>query len=295
MKPFNLLRRLLQVATALLFMMQHILIIYGIPIVIGSLISSKVLGIVGFIDPSAAIEKLLAYKQLIVFPTVAFLTTLILYLVLGRVFCGWICPLDIFYSYAKDLRRSRSSNHVGTAYFSLRFYILIFIIIFGASIFTYIPIYTNYLNVITMFSTIINSLGRIFSPTIAIPAKIEYSIVLIFLTLVIDIIISTVYPRFWCRRICVTGIIYGLFNKLSFLTIKITSKLCTFCGRCDEVCRTSILITSKYIKMGKDSIRDVDCIKCFECVEVCPTNALSISFTSPRTTKNNFFEFYKFH
>ncbi|MEM4465993.1 MAG: 4Fe-4S binding protein [Nitrososphaerota archaeon] len=303
MKPFNLLRRLLQVATVLLFMMQHQLIIYNIPIIVGSLVSSKVLNIIGFVDPTAAIEKLLAYKQPIVFPTIAFLTTLVLYLVLGRVFCGWICPLDIFYSYFRNLRRSRSSSHSRIVYFSLKFYIPMFVIIFGMSIFAYIPIYTNYLNVITMFSVIINLLSQIFSPTIAIPAKIEYAIIVILLTFILDIIVSTVYPRFWCRRICITGILYGTFNKLSLLTLKINDKLCTFCGRCDEVCRTSIPIISKYIKMGKDSIRDIDCIKCFECIEVCPTNALSLSFTSLRTYKkfslnpiysDDFFFIYRF-
>ncbi len=75
-------------------MMQHQLIIYNIPIIVGSLVSSKVLNIIGFVDPTAAIEKLLAYKQPIAFPTIAFLTTLVLYLVLGRVsvdgYAHWI-------------------------------------------------------------------------------------------------------------------------------------------------------------------------------------------------------------
>ncbi|MEM3398086.1 MAG: hypothetical protein QW724_06595 [Nitrososphaerota archaeon] len=100
-----------------------------------------------------------------------------------------------------------------------------FVVIFGVSIFAYIPIYTNYLNVITMFSVITDSLSQIFSPTIAFPAKIEYAIIVILLAFILDIVISTVYPRFWCRRICITGILYGTFNKLSLLILKIAEHL----------------------------------------------------------------------
>ncbi|MEM3494936.1 MAG: hypothetical protein QXU28_07370 [Nitrososphaerota archaeon] len=76
-----------------------------------------------------------------------------------------------------------------------------------------------------MFSVITDSLSQIFSPTIAFPAKIEYAIIVILLAFILDIVISTVYPRFWCRRICITGILYGTFNKLSLLILKIAEHL----------------------------------------------------------------------
>lgn len=288
MIPFTLFRRLLQAIVLLLFTVQHTLIFYGVPIVIGSLLSSRVLGVIDFVDLTAAIEKVLAYKQLIVFPTIAFLTTFILYLILGRAFCGWVCPLDILYSFGKSLQESRSQEKSVNPQTSsgkcssLKIYSLILIIFFISSIPLYIPVYTNYLNIITVFSTIINSIGGAFSLGMVPPTKIEYALTLLVISFSLDLVLTRACPRFWCRRICITGLTYGLLNKLSLLTIKISKKLCIFCGKCDKTCRTSIPIISKYIEAGKQYIRDIDCIKCLECVEVCPTKALTISFSIQR-------------
>lgn len=73
--------------------------------------------------------------------------------------------------------------------------------------------------------------------------------------------------RFFCVVFCPIGAIYGLFNKISLLQIKLDKSKCTKCGTCNAVCPMDINIY--------ENTADYDCIRCFECVNKCPFNALS--------------------
>ena len=57
--------------------------------------------------------------------------------------------------------------------------------------------------------------------------------------------------------------IYGLFNKISFIGVSVENSKCTECGRCLSVC-----------KMDISKVGDVECIQCGDCIPECPTNAI---------------------
>lgn len=83
--------------------------------------------------------------------------------------------------------------------------------------------------------------------------------------LLIGIIIATVFIyRAFCRFLCPLGAIYGLFNRISILGIKLEKPKCTHCGLCTGTC-----------KMDIRHVGDHECISCGECITVCPTNAIS--------------------
>jgi len=79
--------------------------------------------------------------------------------------------------------------------------------------------------------------------------------------------------RFWCRYLCPMGALLSLFNRASFLGLRIRREKCTECKRCREACPMGI---DPYLE-GNSS----NCIKCGECVEACPHKALSLSFGFP--------------
>lgn len=79
--------------------------------------------------------------------------------------------------------------------------------------------------------------------------------------------------RFWCRYLCPMGALLSLFNRLSFLGLRIRQDRCTSCGLCSRAC-----------PMGIEPHREGDssnCIRCGECVGACPHQALSLGLSIP--------------
>lgn len=84
-----------------------------------------------------------------------------------------------------------------------------------------------------------------------------------FLLLVIFIVGSVFIYRFFCRFFCPLGALYGLFNKIALIGIKLDKPKCIDCGLCVSKC-----------KMDIRKVGDHECINCGECIEVCPTSAI---------------------
>ena len=70
--------------------------------------------------------------------------------------------------------------------------------------------------------------------------------------------------RPFCKYLCPLGAIYGLFNKLSILGVKVDKNACNHCNACINVC-----------KMDVKEVGDHECIQCGECRNVCKLNAIS--------------------
>ncbi|HDJ89762.1 MAG TPA: 4Fe-4S binding protein, partial [Thermoprotei archaeon] len=102
------------------------------------------------------------------------------------------------------------------------------------------------------------------------PVSIYFFIHLATLTLVILLTLSI--DRFWCRYLCPVGIIYGLMNRLSFLTIKLDKNRCTRCMACTYRCPMNLNVL-------KDVGKSPGCLLCGECVSTCPFNALKYSIS----------------
>lgn len=81
-------------------------------------------------------------------------------------------------------------------------------------------------------------------------------------------IVALLYGRDFCTNICPLGTAMGLMGDRTLMHIEINPDFCSACGKCEEVCRASCIKTlSKYVDNSR-------CVRCFDCVAVCPDNAI---------------------
>ena len=85
-----------------------------------------------------------------------------------------------------------------------------------------------------------------------------------FSVLVVILVSAIFIYRSFCRFICPLGAIYGLFNKIALLGVRLDKASCTDCGLCVATC-----------KMDIKHVGDQECINCGACISVCPTKAIS--------------------
>ena len=86
--------------------------------------------------------------------------------------------------------------------------------------------------------------------------------------LVIFVISAILIKRPFCRFMCPLGAIWGLFNRISALKLKVDKHHCLECDICRKVCPMDISIY--------EDPHHFDCIRCMRCVTACPRGAVSV-------------------
>ena len=96
-----------------------------------------------------------------------------------------------------------------------------------------------------------------------------------FIVLVVSLVGSLVYERFFCKYLCPTGALLALLSRFSVLNIKRDASVCTSCGACDKACMMNVEVATC------DVVTSAECISCNECVNACPVpNALKVTAPS---------------
>lgn len=233
-------------------------------------------------------------------PSAFFLSIIIILVtvILGRVFCGWVCPLGTLNNIISSLRKKQSQK-LHWHWHRAKYYILIALL--TSSIFTLqlvgildplsvlirsfsLSIYplVNYsirgiFN--ALYSTDLSSIINITEPIYDVLKKSvlsfqqHYYLQGVFIGSLFFLILglNLLEKRFWCRYLCPLGALLGFFSRYSILKREM-SEDCTSCGICDIVCQGSAF---------KDSSKEwkgTECLTCFNCDDICPANAVSFGF-----------------
>lgn len=228
----------------------------------------------------------------------AFFLSLILVLItvfLGRVFCGWICPLGTLNNLAGSFNRRRNEKRRPDLY-RVKYYILFMLL--ASSLFTLqvagimdpisllirsfsISIYplANY-GIRGAFDAIYNTdfTGLVavsewiydFLKKSVLSFRQPYFLQAVFIGSIFFAILglNLIEKRFWCKYLCPLGALLGLLSRYSMLRREV-SEGCSSCGMCTNVCQGGAL----YGK-GEDW-RNSECLACFSCDDICPQNAVS--------------------
>lgn len=196
--------------------------------------------------------------------------SIILTIILGRYFCGWICALgtlqELFGKLGFKIFKKRFIINPKLD-LPLRYikYILLIVILFltwktGTLIIRPYDPFAAYSHIPAGFEELWSGFS------------IGFSI------LIISLIASMFYDRFFCKYACPLGAFLGIFSKISLFKIKRENSTCIHCNLCNKKCPVNINIESI------ENVNSAECISCLECVTVCPTNKETL-FTSIKKVK----------
>ena len=245
---------------------------------------------------SHALYHGLLWSLLILIPT----------MLLGRFFCGWICPLGSIHHFFSSLRSERKrgkqlieSNRY-KSWQTTKYYLLIVSLIAAV-------MGTGIVGWLDPFSLLVRSLGLSILPGTnyalsAVLRAMEHSrlalvqnagslLHLIFGSFLLSfkqpyfrqgvwlgvisiflVALNFRVTRFWCRALCPLGALLGIVSRWSILGLVKTPEHCDNCNRCLLRCQG-----------GDDPIggvpwRQPECHLCLNCVEECPEHGLRFKF-----------------
>ncbi len=237
-----------------------------------------------------AVEKAFLFSIVLIIATI----------VLGRVFCGWICPLGTLHNMAGAIRRTTKRRGYEGLY-RVKYLLLIFIL--ASSLFSLqlvgvfdplsllirslsVGIYPAFNSAVrgvfdAAYDLRIKGLSAVTEPVYSVLKKsvlsfqqphFRQSFFMGSLFLVL-LGLNLYEKRFWCRYLCPLGGLLGLLSRFSLLKRSV-SEGCPSCGACATVCQGNAF------PGRKEEWRNTECLVCGNCDDICPHNAVRFGFSS---------------
>ncbi len=255
---YLILRRFTQIGILVLFFGANA---WGWKILEGNLSTSKIFGIIPMSDPFAVMQMLAAGAVIATDLLLgAAVVTLFYFLVGGRAFCSWVCPINMVTDSANWLRRvfdiDRAQLQKQPISRNARYWVLglslIVSALMGLAAFEFI-------SPISMLHR-----GIVFG--------IGFGWAAVLIIFLFDLF---VLKNGWCGHICPLGGFYSLLGKFSFIRVHHIEENCTLCMKCKVVCPEKQVL----YMIGKESIPVLsgECTNCARCIEVCEDDALRFS------------------
>ena len=248
-------------------------------------------------DPLVAIATCLSARTLIaaLWPAAAFL---LLTLVLGRFFCGYVCPLGAVIDGADIVTRRGKTSRVdrnidGYAAWRRFKYLLLFFIagaaFLGVSfVFPAAPtvLVTRFFGLLVYPA--ISLLGNV-GLTVLRPAADSLDMTALaylqievpryalqwftLITVGVILVAGRLAPRFWCRYFCPAGAAFALCSVRPLIRRKV-SDACVRCGECRQACPMAAIAPDPF------ETDFAECITCHACERICPTQAVSFGMVA---------------
>jgi ferredoxin len=83
----------------------------------------------------------------------------------------------------------------------------------------------------------------------------------------------------FCTYGCPYGALFTLADRVAPVRIKVTDA-CDACGHCTSVCTSNVRVHEEVARHGQ--LVDPGCMKCLDCVSVCPREALYVGVAKPK-------------
>ena len=256
-------------------------------------------------DPLAAFSTMLAARQWLAHLGLA-LVTVVSALVLGRVWCGWVCPLGTLLGWFRFRSARRLAARVPPRLRGVKYVLLGIIAVMAAlgsmTLLILDPIAlltrTATTSLIPGFDYVVDAVEAAFvywGPTSGAVTWIEDHFrgtvlpvyqphyaqgVAIFLVFLAVVLLNVFAEQFWCRYLCPLGALLGLVAKVQVLR-PLVGDGCNGCNGCVRACRVGAIEAAGAsagagaegrgaAAAARARVISSECTMCLDCLVACP-------------------------
>jgi len=248
------------------------------------------------LDPLIGVGTILAARDFMA-AVLPGLILLLLTLVVGRIFCGHICPMgatvDILRAAVRAGKKTNARNNSteATAQYRVWKYIgLVFIVaaavggisivyvgsplslvtrFYGLSVYPVLLLVAD--SALYWIAPLLSKTGHPELMYLEITPRIFATNVFVFGVFVGIAALAYAQPRFWCRHLCPAGALMALFSRAPLVGRRVNES-CTECGLCVGQCPAGAISSEDPGRTAHS-----ECIVCLRCVEICHESAVSFS------------------
>jgi polyferredoxin len=232
------------------------------------------------------------------------LITLVVTLVFGRWFCGWVCPFgalnNLFTSWRGTNRKDRIRSASYTPMQRAKYYIVVVVLagsFFGANIAGWLDpfsfLYRSFATVVfpgvnalfqgifdwfynvnpAGFKAVSEPIYRLMRGYFLTLGQPHYYWGMFFGVMFGGVLVLNFFKaRFWCRYICPLGGLLGAVGKNPLLRLKVDGERCKSCMECVVECQGGAEPQSN------ESWKPAECVYCWNCHSACPVEAITFEF-----------------
>lgn len=229
----------------------------------GTIWSAKILG-VSLSDPLAGAETIISSRSFYRPMLWSLLIPLAVTVLFGRVFCGWICPMNTLLELVDRCRRLLRMAEIPERdiRFSLKNKYLFLAVVLGLVGVTSVPFIALFYPP-AVISREVHLV--VFGATVGIGAY------LILAVCAFELFVS---KRWWCRYVCPGGALYSLLGRFRVVRVVRNENHCVKCGECVRVCQFDL-------RPMLVQTTGMECTNCGSCVRACHDDALSFQVILP--------------
>ncbi len=261
-------------------------------------------------DPFTWVSASLAARMFIAQLPWLVLILLVLTLLFGRVFCGWVCPLGTVIDgtgrvvrprgreikASRRRREHRESSPFGEIFGPrTKYYLLVFILVLAA-LGSNVSGWFDPLAILmrgTVFALapvgewlFEQSAGRLSEAPVAGgfyywakdnafgPIPQVFAQGWLHLAVLIAVLALTrIRRRYWCQVLCPLGAFWGLVARVGVWKRRVNAEVCNECSICGLSCRMEA-IDSEHAS----TVDGGECLRCGECADACPSRGIAFAF-----------------
>ncbi len=231
------------------------------------------------LDPLVGIATFISSRQLD-HHLFAGLAVLVLSMLFGRWFCGWVCPMGSCVDIADKVTTKHNTPKLGPRWLKQALLVLILVSALFSVQLAYLldPMAIASRALIQAVQAPLWTVAHATGFTAPWLSETQPYTRLGLLSLVIFIAaigMGKWGKRFWCRNICPLGGLFGITGRWSLWKRRVDEESCTNCQLCRIECKMAAIPQAKTTEVIQP-----ECILCYNCVPTCGQDATEIALST---------------